>query len=256
MKFNKTTFIGISEPSLEKDYWKRINALTKEKVFLSKDSPEIKKHLRDTDCLLVGFGVNVTKEDIDNTPPLKYIGVLATAYGKINTIHAKKNKIIVSNLGGYSTESVAEFVLASILEAIRHLEEGKKKGRKGNYSEAGISAFELKDKIFGVIGLGRIGRRVAELAKGFNADVCYWSRNRKKDAEKKGIKYDDLDKLIMKSDFISINLAQTKETESIFTKNRFLKVKSGAVIINTAPMEVVDIEGLIERLKKKDIIFF
>jgi len=135
------------------------------------------------------------------------------------------------------------------------LEEGKVRGRSGNYSEIGISANEIKDKIFGVIGLGTIGKRVAKIALGFGANVKYWSKNRKRNYEKKGIKYETLDKLIREADYLSINLAQAKETEKIFDKNRFKMVKSGAVIINTAPMELVDIEGLERRLKKEDITF-
>ena len=135
------------------------------------------------------------------------------------------------------------------------MEEGKVRGRSGNYSEIGISANEIKDKIFGVIGLGTIGKRVAKIALGFGANVKYWSKNRKRNYEKKGIKYETLDKLIREADYLSINLAQAKETEKIFDKNRFKMVKSGAVIINTAPMELVDIEGLERRLKKEDITF-
>ena len=146
-------------------------------------------------------------------------------------------------------------MIAAILEYLRNLEEGKKRGRSRNYSEVGISATEIKDKIFGVVGLGTIGQRVAEIALGFGADVRYWSRNRKKDFEKKGIEYETLENLISKSDIISINLAQTKETEKIFNKKVFQKVKSGTIIINTAPMELVDIDDLEQRLKNKDITF-
>ncbi len=207
------------------------------------------------DCLLVSFGLPVDKKMIDAAPNLKYIGVLATAFGKIDIEYAKKKKIIICNLPGYSTESVAEFTIAAILEHIRDLEEGKRRGRSGNYSFDGISAIEIKNKIFGVIGLGSIGKRVAEITQGFGADVRYWSKNRKKDAEKRGIKYESLDSLIQKADFLSINLAQNKDTEGIFNKSRFKNVKSGVVIINTAPMELVDIDGLIDRLKNDDITF-
>lgn len=255
MKFKKILLIDIDKSKLDETSWKRINGLAGKIVHISKDSPDIKKELKDTDCLLVNFGIAVTKDDINSAPKLKYIGTLSTAYGKVDTAYAKTKKIIVSNLAGYSTESVAEFVIAAVLETIRNLEGGKRRGRNGNYSEAGISVVEIKDKTFGVIGLGSIGSRVAEIAKGFGADVRYWSKHRKKDWEKKVIKYENLDNLISKADFLSINLAQTKETEGIFNKKRFQKVKKGAVIINTAPMELVDIDGLVQRLKKGDIIF-
>lgn len=180
---------------------------------------------------------------------------MVTAFGKIDASHAKKRKIIISNLKGYSTESVAEFIFAAILEKIRGLEEGKIRGRNNNYSEAGISAMEFKDRVFGIVGLGTIGQRVADIGLGFGADVRYWSRSRKKNYEKKGIKYEPLDTLVSKADIISVNLAQTSDTEKIFNSNLFKKIKSGAVVINTAPMELVDIDALAQRLKNKDMTF-
>jgi len=256
MKFKKILVYNIEKSrNLDPKSWEKIESFGNKIVFVPKDSPKLKTELRDTDCVLVAFGTVIGKEEINAASQLKYIGVMATAFGKIDTAHAKKKKIIVSNLKGYSTESVAEFIFAAILEQSRGLGEGKRRGRSGNYSEIGISASEIKDKIFGVVGLGTIGKRVAEIALGFGANVKYWSRSRKKDYEKKGIKYETLDKLIKEADYLSINLAQAKETERIFDKKRFQKVKSGAVIINTAPMELVDIEALAQRLKKGDIVF-
>jgi len=256
MKFKKILVYNIEKSgNLDPQSWKKIESLGNKLVFVPKDDPKLRKQLADADCLLVAFGTNIVKEDIASAPQLKYIGVLATAFGKIDVLYAKRKKIIVSNLKGYSTESVAEFILAVILEHIRCLEEGKKRGKSGNYSEIGISAIEIKDKIFGIVGLGAIGQRVAEIALGFGADVRYWSRNKKNNFEKKGIKYETFDNLISKADIISINLAQTKETEKIFNNKVFQKVKSGAIIINTAPMELIDINGLEQRLKNKDITF-
>ena len=192
---------------------------------------------------------------LDAAPNLKYIGILATAFGKVDVSYASKKGIVVCNLPGYSTESVAEFTIAAILEAIRHLEEGKRRGKIGNVSEEGISAIEIKGKVFGVLGLGNIGTRVAELALGFNADVRYWSRNKKTESEEKGIKYEELNSLIANATFLSINLAQTSDTEKILNQSRFQSLKEGAIIINTAPMELIDLGALVERLKKGDITF-
>lgn len=256
MKFRKILVYNIDRlKNLDPHSWKKIESLGDRVVFVPKDDPKLRKELADSDCLLVAFGTNVVKEDIDSAHQLKYIGVMATAFGKIDTAHARKKKIIVSNLKGYSTESVAEFIFAAILEHGRDLEEGKIRGRSGNYSEAGISARELKDKVFGILGLGEIGQRVTEIALGFGADVRYWSRNRKKDYEKKGVTFEDLDELIAEADYLSVNLAQTKDTEGILSKARFQKLKNGSVVINTAPMELIDIDGLEQRLKKKDITF-
>lgn len=255
MKFKKALLINIPENSLEREYWEKFDNLVESKVSFSKDSPEIAKEIKDSDCLLVGFGVPVTPEMIDGAPKLKYIGVLATAFGKIDVDYAKKKGVPVCNLAGYSTESVAEFVFAVLLDNIRAVEEGKARGRSGNYSELGLNAMEVKGKTFGVLGLGSIGSRVAEIALGFGADVIYWSRNRKKQMEKKGIKYEELDKVISSSEVLSINLAETPETRGVLSKERFKKLKEGAIVINTAPMELVNFDGLEERMKKGDIAF-
>ncbi len=254
-KFDKILAVGIDESKLDAEHWKRIESLARTIVRLPKGSPETKSHVSDADCLLVNFGVAVGKEDIDIAKKLKYIGVLATAYGKIDTDCASKAGITVCNIPGYSTESVAEFVFAAILDRIRDLERGKNEAREKNYSGAGFSATEIKNKTFGVIGLGRIGGRVAEIALGFGADARYWSRNRKARLETGGVKYEDADVLIPKCDFLSINLAQTKDTDNFLNAERIRKIKPGAVVINTAPMELVDVDALSERLAKGDITF-
>ncbi len=251
MKFKKILTVGINESSLDSEYWEKIDVLADTRVGLSKDSPDIHKELVDTDCLLVLFGIPVTREMIDLAPNLQYIGVLATAYGKIDTLYAKEKSIPVCNVAGYSTEAVAEFSLAAILENIRELEVGKQRGRAGNYSEDGLEAREIRKSIFGVIGLGSIGRRVAEIAHGFGADVRYWSRQEKDTP----FKYQDADTLIAQADFISLNLAQTPETENFFDKKRIQSIKSGALVVSTVPMELVDMDALAERLAVGDITF-
>lgn len=244
MKFKKILTINIDESKLDSDYWKRIDELAEKRINLPKDSPEIKKHLADTDCLLAGFGVKIDNEEIDSAPQLKFIDVLATAYGKINTDYAKNKGIVVCNIPGYSTESVAEFVFAVILEHLREIERVRKQVREGNYSEAGFSASEIKDNVFGILGLGRIGSRVAEIASGFGADVRYWSRNRKQEIETQGVKYEDADTLISNCDFLSLHFALVKDTENFLNEERMQKIKKGAIVVNLSPMELVNIDAL------------
>jgi len=254
-KFQKTLIIGINESALDSAYWQRIEASTEKIISLAKDSSEIKKQLADADCLLIGFGITINKEIVDNAPKLKYIGALATAYGKVDVDYTNSKGIAVCNIPGYATEAVAEFVFAVILDHIRETERGKKQAREGNYSEVGFSTIEIKNKIFGILGLGRIGSRVAEIALGFSADVRYWSIDRKKDFEASGIKYEEADDLISKCDFLSLHFAQVKDTENFLNEERIQKIKKGAIVINTAPMELVDINALEKRLKNRDITF-
>src|SRR3989338_219895 len=255
MKFKKALIISISEDSLDRKYWEKLDKLVERKLCLPKDSPQIRKELADVDCILTGFQITVGKEEIDAAPNLKYISVLATAYGKIDTDYAKKKGIIVTNVPGYAAESVAEFVFAVILEKIRDLSRAKAQASKGSYVETGFKATEIKDKIFGVIGLGRIGSRVAEIAKSFGADVRYWSEHRKEDLEKRGIKYQNADNLISQADIISLNLAETPQTKYFLNKKRINSIKKGNLIISTVPNEITDLVALENRLKKDDITF-
>ena len=255
MKFEKVLTFGIAESKLDKEYWKRLGSMTEKVVHIPRDSPDIKNQIADTDCLLVNFGVVVDKDLMDAAPKLKYIGVLATAYGKVDVSYAETKGIAVCNIPNYSTESVAEFVFAAILEHLRQLEKGKNQVREGDYSGAGFSTIEIKNRKFGVLGLGNIGSRVAEIALGFGADVRYWSRNRKPKLETKGIKYEDVNKLISQCDFLSLNFAQTQDTSKFLNESRIRTIKKDAVIINTAPMELVDIKALEKRLHSEDITF-
>jgi len=132
MKFQKILTIGIGEASLSADYWKKLDSLAEKRISLAKDSPEIKDQLKDTDCLLVNpFAFKVEKEHIDAAPKLKYIGVLATAYGKVDYEYAATKNIAVCNIPGYSTEAVAELAFGVILEHIRDLERAKAQARGG-----------------------------------------------------------------------------------------------------------------------------
>lgn len=251
MKFRKILVTGFEKSELSPATFKKLNSLAQKIVFSSSPSLDDRKGV---DCLLAKFNP-VNKAAIDALPNLKYIGVMSTGYAKVDTTYAKKKGIVVTNVPGYSTESVAEFVMAVILEHIRQLEKGKVQAREGNYSESGFSVAEIRGKTFGILGLGRIGGRVAELALGFGANVCYFSRERKRDFEKRGMKFGNADVLIPRCDFISLHFALNKETENFLNARRIAKIKKGAVVVNTAPMELMDLDSLEKRLKAGDITF-
>jgi len=252
VKLKKLLCIGFNGSELEDGYWKELDALV-EKRELAASEAEI-GHNTDADGLLVRLGAKVPKELIDKFPNLKYIGMLGTGYGGIDTAHATSKGITVTNIADYATEGVAEFTFGILLEYYRDIAKARKQAKNGDYSDD-FTGSEIKGKKFGVIGLGDIGSRTAQLAKAFGADVSYWSRNRKDDAEKAGVKYVELDDLITNSDIVTINLAYNPETEGIINADRIGKIKHHAIVINPSPMELVDFNALVERLKKNDIIF-
>lgn len=255
MKFKNTLLLGYSKDSFSEEEWQRIDFLCERKVFSTIDDTELDKYLADADCLLVKLGAAVDQKMMDAAPNLKYIGMMGTGYGRIDTKYATQKHICVCNISGYSTEGVAELAFGLILEHIREISRAKNQAKKGNYSESGFQGYEIKGKKFGVVGLGRIGQRIAEIAQGFGADVAYWSANRKQKAEQNGIKYKKIEDLLSESDFISLNLAFNPETQNFFDSEKMKLVKSDAVMINLAPMELVDITALEEKLRTKTFTF-
>lgn len=250
MKFKKMLFVGYDGSELEDKFWKRVDAISNEKVFISADDPELDNQLKDADAVLVRLGAKVDKAMINKTPDLKYVGMLGTGYGGIDVDHATSKGVVVCNIADYATEGVAEFTFGAILDYIRELERAKNQARKGDYSETTFTGTEIKGKNFGVIGLGDIGIRTAQIAQVFGAKVTYWSRN-----QKKGFEYREVEDLLKSSDIITLNLALNPETENFLSSERINMFKKGAVLVNPSPMELVDLDALVARLKKGDLNF-
>ncbi|MFH0942728.1 MAG: NAD(P)-dependent oxidoreductase [Candidatus Beckwithbacteria bacterium] len=256
MKFKKILLLNYTGKELEKSYWNRIDRLCEEKIILAADDKNLKKQLWDTDCLLVKLGAKIGKEIINQAPQLKYIGMLGTGVGGIDLAYAKKKKITICNITDYATEGVTEFAFGAIIDYLRELERAKQQAKKADYSEATFfTGREIKGKNFGVIGLGNIGARVAEIAKAFGANVSYWSRNRKKRLEKMGIKYKTINELLKSSEIITLNLSLNPQTNNFLNKERVKLIKKGTLLVNTSPMELIDLKALTLRLKNKDLHF-
>lgn len=252
MKFKKAVLVEIEESQLDKEYWDKLDGLIETRISVERKSPNFMKEIADTDCLLVGFQIDISRDVIDAAPSLKYIGVLATAYGTIDIDYAASKKIPVCNLAGYSTEAVAEFTIAMILYHIRQMGEGLDRAKNNDYGFEGMSARELKNSQFGVIGLGSIGNRVAELASGFGAHVSYWSRTKKESP----FNYKELDDLLASSDYISVNIAETPDTTGLLNGARISLIsRPEAVLISTVPPPVIDTDALAKRLSKGDITY-
>jgi glycerate dehydrogenase len=249
MKLQKILCLGFSGSELEDSYWKEVDALAETRVI-----GELTDNT-DADALLVKLGAKIPKEVIDQLPNLKYIGMLGTGYGGIDTEYAASKGITVTNIADYATEGVAEFTFGILIEWCRGVSRALGLAWDGVYEDDEHPGMEIKGKKFGVIGLGDIGLRTAELAQAFGCDVSYWSRNRKENAEAKGIKYQELDDLLANSDIITLNLALNPETEGIINADRIAKLKDQAIFINPSPMELVDFAALVERLKKQEIVF-
>ncbi len=251
----KLLLIDFKEGEIAFQYFSRIKKLFKSTKFITADSPTLLDQLKETEAILCRISTKIDRNLIDAAPKLKYVGVCSTAFDAIDAKYAATKNIAVCNLGGYSTEAVAEFLFAALFEQARSLERAKGQGRKADFSFDKFMGLELKDKTLGVIGAGRIGSRVAEIGLGIGMKVIYFSRENKVGIEKLGAKKKGLNEVLSTSDFISLNLILNKETEGIISKEKINMLKKGCIFINLAPPKLIDQEAMMEKASKGEIAF-
>jgi len=227
--------------------WDRLSGLG-EAVKYDSTAPELViERAQGAEAVLVNK-VKMTGEVMDGLPELKYIGVLATGYDNIDLKAAAERGITVTNVPGYSTDSVAQLIFALLLELCHHAgrhSEGviqeKKWSNQPYYSYWENPLIELAGKTMGVIGMGKIGRKTAEIARAFGMKVIAYSRTRK-DVE--GVEWMTLDELLRESDVVVPCCPLNDGTRNMMDKEAFAKMKNSAFFINTSRGGVVVDEDL------------
>ena len=183
---------------------------------------------------------------------LKVISNYAVGYDNIDIIAASQRHIMVTNTPGVLTNTVAEHtigLICAIAQRIPEADKFTKKGKFHGWQPMLLLGVDLKDKILGIIGLGRIGARVAEIAKqGFNTKILYYDKIRNKKYEFSSIK-----NILRNSDFITLHLPLLPSTRHLIGKKEFKLMKPTAYLINTSRGPVIDEKALVKTLKKKQI---
>ncbi len=190
--------------------------------------------------------VMLSKEILDKTPSVKYIGIMATGCNVVDIEYAKELGIIVTNVPAYSTDSVAQMVFAFIMEFCNHVGEHNRAVHEGKWTNSPDFSFwyypliEIKNKTIGIIGFGAIGQKVAQIAEIFGMQVLFHSRTIKPGLETDNIKYATLEKVLAESDFITLNCPLTEQTKGLINKDTISKMKDGAILINTSRGLIID----------------
>lgn len=187
---------------------------------------------------------------------LRIVAQYAVGYDNIDVACATRLGIYVTNTPDVLTEATAELTWALILAVARRIVEADTSVRWGEWwrTRTGwhphmMLGVELKGKTLGIIGLGRIGSRVAEIGKAFGMKIIYYSRSRNEELEKRlGAEYRDIDTLLQEADIVSIHVPLTKETYHLINEERLRKMKRTAILINTARGAVVDTNALVKAL--------
>lgn len=216
------------------------------------DRQSCKEWIKDANVVIFNK-TRLDEEMLKDAPDVQLLCVTATGYDNIDLEYARKRKIAVANVKNYSTPAVAQhtFALALyVLEKIGYYDNYVKSGAYSN--QLGFSNFdekyhELEGKTWGIIGLGNIGRKVAEIAKAFGCRVIFYSASGKNDTTE--YQRVDLETLLKEADVLSVHCPLTEKTRNLINKDTLRKMKSTAILINVARGPVVNDEDLYEALE-------
>lgn len=234
--------------------WGSLKEMGEVTVYERTRREEIAGRAADADIVLTNKVV-MDREMMALLPRLKYIGVLATGYNVVDIEAARERDIIVTNVPAYSTESVAQTVFAHLLTVTNRTEHYAQQNRQGRWAENRDFCYwdteltELAGKTMGIVGLGHIGRRVAEIALAFGMQVKAMT-SKKAEELPASIQKAELQSLLASADVVSLHCPLTEGTRHLIHRETLRLMKPSAILINTGRGPLVDDEALAKALNE------
>lgn len=212
---------------------------------------EILNLIKDIDGIIIGID-ELSAEIIEKANKLKVISKYGTGLDNIDIHMATNKKIIVTNTPTANVDAVADLAFGLILSLARRIPEADQKTKKGKWEK--IIGKSVWEKTLGVIGLGKIGRQVVKRAQGFQMNILVFDLVKdKKFAQRYGIKYVNLEKLLQKSDYITIHIPLNDATRGMISYKELEKIKREAFLINTSRGGIVDEQALYKALRNNQL---
>ena len=229
--------------------------LNEEDKLLTKD--ELIDKSSDCDGILSSLTEKLDADVISKlSDKVKIISNFAVGFGNIDPDAAKKRNIIVTNTPDVLTDATAEIAMLVLLGAARRAKEGIEWVNKKNWkwSSTFLMGKQLSGSRLGILGMGRVGRAVADRARAFGMKIHYYNRSRlNKNLEKNAVYHKSLESLLSVSDFFSINCPSTKETKHIINNKTIKCFPNGAVVSNSARGDMIDDDAMVDALKNGKI---
>lgn len=220
------------------------------------EESEMAELIKDADVIIVNK-IEVNEETVGEAPNLKLVCVTATGTNNLDKEFLAKRNIAWKNVAGYSTENVAQHTFALLfylLEKVSYYDEYVKSEKYVNdemFTHFAEAYHEVQGLTWGIIGLGNIGRRVADLAKAFGCHVIYYSTSGKHQEE--GYEKVDLDTLLTTSDIVSVHAPLNDNTFNLMDADAFRKMKKSAIFINVGRGPIVVEQALADALENGEI---
>ena len=234
----------------------RFNEFGELVTYMNSKPEEMAERCSGADVIIVNK-LPVNEKTIGSVDTLKIVLTTATGYDNIDVAFLKSRGVKVCNVKGYSTDSVAQHTFALLFYVYEKLRSYDDFVKSGEYSKHDIFTYfdepfsELSGKVWGIVGLGEIGKRVAKIATAFGCEVVYYStsgRNSNNDYEQV-----DFETLLKISDIISVHAPLNEKTKYLFNADAFKKMKKTAVFINVGRGPIVNDRDLTDALKADEI---
>lgn len=213
---------------------------------------ELMEKIGEYDILVMRVDPKIDREVLDAAKNLKMIGVCAVGTNHIDMEYAEEKGIKVFNAPGMNANAVAELTIAKMLEVSRHTIPANYDVKVNhNWDKYKFVGRELRGKTLGIMGFGRIGRRVCELGKAFKMRIVAYDPYLRPDQfEAEGARGASIEELIRVSDFIAIHVPLTRETRDMINKDSIATMKKGAVVLNMSRGGIVNEKDMYEALKE------
>jgi glycerate dehydrogenase len=240
--------------------WEELKTLGNVTVYDRTSPSETVKRAAEADIVLTNKVV-IGRGEIAQLPHLKYVGVLATGYNVVDIEAAHERGITVTNVPAYSTESVAQMVFAHLLTVTNRTEYYAQENRKGRWTNNkdfcywDFSHMELSGKLFGIIGLGNIGQRVAAIAHAFGMRVCAFT-SKPEDQLPSYVEKKSLGEIFSESDIISLHCPLTPDTRHLINSETLQTMKPSAILINTGRGPLIDDQAVADALAEGRLAAF
>ena len=233
--------------------WKPLESLGSVTVYDRTPAEKIVERIADADIILTNK-TPITRQTLLDCPSVKYVGALATGFNTIDIAAAKELGVAVTNVPAYSTDAVAQFTMALLLEVCHHVGEHSRGVMAGDWVRSidfcywQYPQIELAGKTFGIIGMGKIGQAAGKLADAFGMKVLYHAHHARE------LPYPatfcSLEDLLAQSDVISLHCPLTDETAAIINPHTISMMKKDAILLNTARGPLVDEQAVADAIKE------
>lgn len=233
--------------------WKRLEQIGDVKIYDRTPQEEVVNRIGDAEIVYTNKTM-LSRETFELVKNVKYVGVLATGYNVVDVEAAREKNIVVTNIPTYGTSAVSQFTFALLLEMCHHVWVHNEKVKKGAWTNCPDFCFwnfpliELAGKTIGIIGFGRIGQAVANIAISFGMKVLAYDTYKDEALESANLKYAELDEIYRHADVISLHVPLFESTKSMINKESISKMKKSAMIINTSRGPLINEQDLADAL--------